>query len=277
MKKLTCFISIVMVAALFSSCSSTVTTDDFGKAVQNGMEDRWAYQDSADPIDDTNFAKEYGAAVDKELSRVSKYKDAEFEDPEVAKIAEEYIDTLEAQSKLCEDDAYDYWTMDYNFMALQWYRRNAINALSKKYTFTFAGQNLEIYKDMMNDKKNAFVARMKENPKQVEEAFTILDSKAEAEYDWYSCKVKVKNNTDALFPSFAIIYRTKSSDGTTIESENYAHIDNFEAGSTTWTNEFGSDLKPGYTIEVYAYVAGEEAYSTDWPVELDKPITIKIK
>lgn len=276
MKKFLFMVLAAIMLLSFTACGpSTISNEKAGEAVKAALEARWAYQESSTETTTVDNAGEvYAAATNAELEPVVDLKEAEFEDEAMGTAVKEYISILEKQIDLYSKYDGDYWTQEYNNMIYRRERQNAIKTIVDKSGVEFTGTSKENFDSIMdpNEFKN-----LSEDAEIVDEAFTIVDKSCEPEYDWYNIKLKVTNNTGYTFPEFAVIYRVKTEDGTTASSQEYTYIENFEAGSTAWTQDFGYDAKPGRTYEAYGYIAGLQDGYIDYECKLKEPVIIEVK
>lgn len=266
--------SIVVVLAL-CGCSSTVSSDKVKKSIESGLSDRWEYQSTAyyDESKGSELVEYYNAAVDYELEPIVKYKESEFENAELGKLVKAYIGVLENQKKMLADNNGDPMTIDYNFSTYQWERHNLLKEIDQICQFEFEGEDAETFDDIISEK---YYEKMKDNPKQVDEAFSIITHSEKKVYDWYEAKIKVRNNTDRTYATFALIYRLKAKDGTILESEEYVYIDEFVADSVTWTDDYGYEFKEGRSVEIYGYAYHLEDGYIGQTIDLKEPLVINI-
>lgn len=229
----------------------TFTNEEFASDFQAGLIARWAWQDTFDLQESVDSLSQFiSKSNDKELESLEKYKDAEFEDGAFSEIVQKYITLLEGQNEMAVSGKYDFWTLYYNYHVYQWERQNLVKSINEFCTFDFSGADLDSYNELLSADMFGI-----DSFELIDNAITISDYSYEQNLDMNLVKVKVENHTIFDFPSFDILYRIKSPDGTIKSSEEYAMISNFPANSVAWSGEMWHDIEYGDTIEVYGYAA----------------------
>ncbi|MCE9677200.1 hypothetical protein LPC27_15585 [Paraclostridium bifermentans] len=220
MKKLILLLSAIILSLSMVACSSTGGDDKgqdkaFLKDAKKSFNARASYLADVESgkvtLNENEYLKE---AVLKEKKILEKYKDAEFDNPELGKLAKDYIEGLNKQEesiKYYSSDVMKYeklWTEGYDM------RSTAITTLVDKF-------GLELDKKSFEElKNNAQVVKEKNDVKDKVDKMlkSIKFEKVKEEYDWKDYEAIVENNTGVDFESFFLDVKLLDSDGVVVES-----------------------------------------------------------
>lgn len=220
MKKIILVVSAIILSLSMVACSST---DSNGKAkdkafikdAKKSYEARSAYLADVDSgritASENEFRKE---AVKKESEIMDKYKDAEFDNPELGKLAKDYVEGLNKQ-----DESLKYYSSDVSKYDKLWQegydmRSTVLTTLVDKFGLKMSDKSFEELKN------NAQV--VKENNEVKTKVDKMLKSikfeKVKEEYDWKEYEAVVENTTGVDFESFFLDVKLLDSDGVIVES-----------------------------------------------------------
>lgn len=220
MKKILLLVSSIILSLSMVACSST-ESDDKGKDKAFIKDAKKSFEARADYLADVESGKITSTedvylkeAVNKEKEIIDKYKDAEFDNPELGKLAKDYIDGLNKQDEALKYYANDFmkydklWTEGYDM------RSTALTTLVDKFGLEMDDES---FKELQN---NAQV--VKEN-KEVESKINemvknIKFEKVKEEYDWKDYEAVVENTSGVDFDSFFLDVKLLDADGVIVES-----------------------------------------------------------
>lgn len=220
MKKIILLISTLMLSVVMVACSSAETEEKgkdkaFIKDVKKSFDARSIYLSDVDSgkitLSEDKYLKE---AVLKEKNILEKYKDAEFDNPELSKLAKDYIDGLNKQEESIKYYNSDYvkyeklWTEGYDI------RSTTLTTLVDKFGLQMTD---EAFEDLKN---NAQVVKEKNDTKaKVDEMLkTIKFEKTKEEYGWKDYESIVQNTSGVDFESFFLDVKLLDSDDVVVES-----------------------------------------------------------
>lgn len=220
MKKILLLVSAIILSLSLVACSSASGSEKgednaFIKDVKKSFEARSKYIDSVEsqkePVEVNVYYKE---AVLKEKSILEKYKEAKFDNPELGKVAQDYLEGLNKQ-----EDSLKYFTSDLVKFDEKWQegynlRSTALTTLVDKF-----GLKLN-EKDFEDLKNNAQV--VKENDAIKSKVDTMVkDIKFEQikdEYGWKDYEATVANTAGVDFESFYLDVKLLDKEGVVVES-----------------------------------------------------------
>lgn len=220
MKKIILLLTALTLSLSMVACSSSGDNDKgedkaFIKDAKKSFNARSSYIDDVESgkitLNENEYFKE---AVNKEKEILIKYKDAEFDNPELGKLAKDYIEGLNKQEealKYYTSDIVKYdklWTEGYNM------RSTALTTLVDKF-------GLELDEKAFEELKNnaQVVKENNEIKSKVDEMLkSIKFEKVKEEYDWKDYEAVVENTTGVDFESFFLDIKLVDSDGVIVES-----------------------------------------------------------
>ena len=220
MKKIALLLSIFILSLSMVACSSTDGDSKgqdkrFLKDIKKSFNERASYIADAEEgrlnLDENEYLKE---AVIKEKKILQKYKNLEFNNPELGKLAKDYIEGLNKQEesiKYYASDAIKYdklWTEGYDM------RSTAITTLVNKFGLELDSKSFEELKN------NAQIVKEKNDLKDKVNKMvkSIKFKKVKEEYDWKDYEAIVENNTGVDFENFFLDVKLLDSDGVVVES-----------------------------------------------------------
>lgn len=226
MKKILSVLSAFILMFSVVGCSqneSTGADKKFIKAVEKGLDARWDYLDSNEYQNaDEKTALE--TAVQKELEKIQEFKDAEFDNPELGKLAKDYIASVEAQKEALKyyNDVVKYsekWDEAYD------QRSEYVVTLVDKFGVKV---DEEGYKDL---KENAQVVKEenKVSEKLDEEMKKIKFELVSNEYGWKTYEATIQNNTGVDIQDFYLDIALKDAEDV-VAGKTQAYING------TWKN-----------------------------------------
>lgn len=169
MKKIVLLLSVVCSLFIVSGCgndSKSKTTNSnkeeyadkaFLEDFKQGLYDRWDF-DGGDNKDDV--PKYFKDSIDKELNRLSKYKDKKFKDLTLQEYAIKYINILKKSRELDDKDYNEYY-ISFNdnksngYYKLYVERTGLIKDIVKKYKVEFDSKHKDIYDKLVSDNSKA--------------------------------------------------------------------------------------------------------------------------
>lgn len=219
MKKIVVILSSFLICLSAVACSNSdepkSQDKSFMKDIKKSFDARVSYLDDVDSgkitLDENEYLKE---AVLKEKAILEKYQDAEFDSPELAKLAKDYISALNTQ-----EDALKYYVSDYDKFNKLWTegydeRSTILTTLVDKF-----GLEMD-EKDFAEIKNNAQIVKEKNDIQ--EKVDTILKSikfeKVKEEYGWKDYETVVENTAGVDFESFYLDVKLLDADGVVVES-----------------------------------------------------------
>lgn len=219
MKKLLTILSSFIICLSMVACSSSDESKGQDKAfikdIKKSFEARSNYLDDVDSGKVTLNENEYlEEAVKKEKEIIEKYKDAEFDSPELAKLAKDYITALDTQEESLKYYSNDFtkfdklWTEGYDT------RSTILTALIEKFGLDIDDKAIEELKT------NAQVVEEKNEIKEKIDKMLkdIKFEKVKEEYDWKDYEAIVENTTGVDFDYFYLDVKLIDADDIIIES-----------------------------------------------------------
>lgn len=220
MKKVILALSTLLLSLSMVACSSTESEEKgkdkaFIKDVKKSFEARSNYLDDVDSgkvtLDEDEYLKE---AVFKEKEILEKYKDAEFDSPELGKLAKDYLDGLNKQ-----EESLKYYTSDFMKHEKLWtegydVRSTTLTTLVDKFGLEMTD---EAFKELKNNaqvvkEKNDIQAKVDEMLK------SIKFEKVKEEYGWKDYEAIVENTTGVDFESIFLDVKLIDADDVIVES-----------------------------------------------------------
>ena len=219
MKKVLTILTTLLLSLSLVACSSSDETKpqdkNFVKDVGKSFEARSKYIDEVNSgkivVDENEYLKE---AVLKEKNILEKYKDAEFDSPELSKLAEDYLNALDKQENSLKYYSNDYikyeknWTEGYNE------RSTILTTLVDKF-------GVKLDEKAFNElKQNAQVVKENNEIKEKIDAITksIKFEKVKDEYGWKDYEAIVENNSGVDLESYYLDVKLIDKDGVVVES-----------------------------------------------------------
>ena len=233
-KRLFSLLICILATTMLVACGGGASVEEsFVKDAAKGLQARWDISDQSDTAGVTD-GKSFVACVDAELDAISKYKDSEFEDEALGKLAVEYIELLE-KSKSLASDYYDknYETFNSEYTPLNQRRSQIIKTLSEDYQLPID----EDHKDTLN----TFIADANLNTAVQDIISSTSFEKTEDDYGWKKYEATVENTTDKTFESFWFDISLLDKDGVVVETQS-AHTENWKPGDKH-RFEFSTDAK----------------------------------
>ena len=223
MKIKSILLPIIMSVTLFTvGCSSNKVEEPksqdtkFIVDVEKALEDRWRYVSKVESgkIDVESESKYLKECVNKELSRLEKYEDANFNDARLRGIMLDYLDALNTQLDAVKYYSSDYgkyddlWTEGYNL------RSTAIVELVDDYGLRVDENYLDEIKD------NAQVVKENDNlNKEIEKISKSIEFvKVNEEYGYKDYSAVVENTTSVKFDDFYVDVKLIDEDGIIVDT-----------------------------------------------------------
>lgn len=267
--------------------TKTISTDEFITSLKKGLEKRWKISKSHDEeaqyyVSESDYADNLKLCVDAELDNISNYKNSEFEDEEVGKLAKEYIEILEAQKEDLDNMTSKMYATIYNYIGVYGNRRaNVLTALNDISEITFeSDDNNEIFKEISTPNKDVNKDEVITNTISIEKTDAYYDDFGdEGIGDYYNVYITIKNNTN--IPLYAIYLNVTpyDEDGVALESK-FAVYKNVKAYAKTrnsalfFRDDLTRDNIKEFKVESYT-IYDEQGYTYD--EVLDEPVTIEYK
>lgn len=223
-KKILGLFMIIMLSVSVVACSSGGDSKDESKGkdkqfiedLGKGLKKRWdlASKEEAGTLNlEQNQA--YEKFVEAEMDAVSKYKDAEFDSPELGKLAKDYIKALEDSKeaiKYYSNDPLKFselWEKPYNE------RSTILLTLVDKFGLKVDEKEFKVLKD------NAQVVNEENDSKEKIDAMVkgIKFEKVKDEYDWKTYQATVENTGDLDLQDFYLDINLIDKDGVIIETQ----------------------------------------------------------
>lgn len=223
MKRVLVFIMCITVAICFAACGESKSVDDsFIEAEASGLQARWDLSDQHDKDKVEDNAENFIACVDAELNKVSEFKDSEFEDKTLGKLAKEYIDILE-KSKDLASKYYDknYKTFDKQYTPLNQRRSQIIQKFSEDYKMPIDKEHQSTLDEFIADAKLTSAVQEIINNAKFE--------KVSDEYGWKEYEAVLENTADQKFDYFVFNINLVDKDGVVVETQS-ASTDNWDVG-----------------------------------------------
>ena len=227
-----------------------ITTDEFIESLKNGLEARWEASESQRAEEYTTsesaYIAYYASLDDAELNNIGNYRDCDFQDESVGKLAKEYIETLEAQKEELNDFPYKMYTVGYNYhFVYNNHRANILSAFNNISEITF-------YSD---DKNEAFQSECVVYPnvddEPLENVISVLNTDAYYKSygdgvvgDVYDVYATIKNNTNFNLDYIYLDVTPYDEDGVALDPQSilYENIEPYESVKSS-TPFFRDDIK----------------------------------
>ncbi len=219
MKRVLTILTTLLLSLSLVACSSSdepkAQDKNFVKDVGKSFDARAKYINDVESgkitLNENEYLKE---AVLKEKNILEKYKDADFDNPELGKLAVDYLNALNKQEdslKYYSNDYFKYeknWTEGYNE------RSTILTTLVDKF-----GVKLD-EKSFADLKQNAQVVKENNEIKEKIDAITksIKFEKVKEEYDWKDYEAIVENNSGVDLESYYLDVKLIDKDGVVVES-----------------------------------------------------------
>lgn len=192
--------------------------------LEKALESRWNYVSKVenDEIKVESDSEYYKECVNKELSKLETYKEAEFKDARLRKLMLDYIEGLNTQ--LDSIKYYDIDMLKYNELWTQGY-----NLRSKVIVELVEDYGLKVDEKELNKiKVNVQVLKEDEGvEKEVEElSKTIKFQEVKNEYGYKTYSAIVENTTSVKFESFYLNIKLIDADGVVVETA-ISSVDNW--------------------------------------------------
>lgn len=203
--------------ACSSSDESSGQDKAFIKDIKKSFEARSSYLDDVESgkitLNENEYLKE---AVLKEKKIIEEYKDAEFDSPELGKLAKDYINALDTQ-----EESIKYYSNDYTKFDKLWTegydkRSTILTTLIDKFGLAINDKAIEELKT------NAQVVEEKNDTKEHIDNMVkkIKFEKVKEEYDWDYYEATVENTSGVNFDYFYLDIKLLDSEGIIVESNN---------------------------------------------------------
>ena len=234
MRRIMKVLFVLMFVFGMTACGSTksngpLTNDDYVKYVAQGLEARWQLTDAID-TSKPETKDDYESYINAELNVLSPLKDREFENTDMKKLADQYLEVLNESLKVVQND----WgtnKYDDNWNEVRDNRTvilNTINDLIK-----------------IPVKKQSTLDGLLNEGKLVVQIRKIIEStqfkKKKDDYGYVTYQAKVKNTTNQNFSYFSFNIKLYDKDGVVVETTS-ASTDNWTQGETH-IFEFSTDEK----------------------------------
>lgn len=246
-----------------SDCEYQLTVDGgFMKSLSKGLMARW---DKSDDIEkngsDSDEQDIYSEYCNIELKEIEDFYEQKFENKELGRDAQKYID-LVREAK----DATKYYTVDYNVYSSKWddvYAKRTVllKKFVEEYGLTVDKEYQETIDGLLVDASAAEEQqKIKESIEKMIETFSI--SAKEDEWGNKTYKLKMKNTTDRTFKYFYADINVIDADGNIIGGGNMGQIESWEPGQEAVTDVyFDTDTTPeGYTLKYTPHYNTGEYY-----------------
>lgn len=225
-KRLFSVLLCVLVATFLAACggaSSKTVEESFLSAEAKGLQARWDISDKQEAEGTTTTAESFTACIDAELNAVSEFKEAEFEDETLGKLATEYIGILE-KSKELVSNYYDknYETFNSEYTPINQRRSQIIKTLSEDYQLPIDEDHQDTLKTFIVDANLTLAVQ------DIISSTTFEMTKDD--YGWKDYEAVVENTTEKTFESFWFDINLVDKDGVVVETQN-AYTENWKPGS----------------------------------------------
>lgn len=232
-------VTLVISTMVLFGCGEQLSTDEaFIKDLESGLEARW---DIIEESDDDENSKEYWESLfNAELSKISKYKDKDFEDKTLGKLAKEYIEAIEGGKKALEkhDPESNYQRFWNDYSPYYGQRAKVFNKINK------GSYGLKVTDSKYQDDFDGLVA----TGWAVNLMETIKFKKIDDGWGNITYKAKEKNTSgyDYDYLQFEILEKDK--DGNTVNTT-YSNVSNWDNGTERELDFFvDSNKTKGYEI-----------------------------
>ncbi|MED9947978.1 MAG: FxLYD domain-containing protein [Peptacetobacter hiranonis] len=239
MKKILSVLSAFILMISVVGCAqneSTGADKKFIKAVEKGLDARWDYLESNDYLN-SDEREGLEKAIQKELEKVQEFKDAEFDNPELGKLANDYIASVEGQKEALKyysdpikysekwDDAFDK-------------RCEYISTLVDKFGVKVDEEGYKEIKDnaQIVKEENAMNKKLDEEMKKIN--FELVSN----EYGWKTYEATVQNNTGVDIQDFYLDIALKDADGV-VAGKTQAYLDGVWKAGDKAKLTFETDVK----------------------------------
>ncbi|KPI51588.1 hypothetical protein C4097_10640 [Clostridioides difficile] len=228
-KKILSLLTVMLLSVFMVACSSGGETKDESKGkdkqfiedLGKGLKERWALA-SKDEAGTLNLKENeaYEKFVKVEMDAVSKYKDAEFDSPELGKLAKDYIKALEDSKESIKYYSKDelkfleLWEKPYNE------RSTILLTLVDKFGLKVDEKEFKVLKD------NAQIVNEENASKEKIDAMVkgIKFEKVKDEYDWKTYQATVENTSDLDLQDFYLDINLIDKDGVIIDTQTSTSI-----------------------------------------------------
>lgn len=220
MKKIMSLLGIMILSLSIVACSSNGQDNkgkdkDFIKDVKKSFETRSDFIADVESgkivLDENEYLKE---AVLKEKEIIKKYKDEEFDNPEIGKLAKDYIEGLNKQEESLKYYSNDYmkyekiWSEGYDM------RSTALTTLVDKFGLEL---DEKVFEELRNNAQ--VVKEESEIENKVDEMLkNIKFEKVKEEYDWKDYEAVIQNTTGVDFEYFYLDIKLLDSEDVVVES-----------------------------------------------------------
>lgn len=221
-------------ADLAASCELAQTIDgQYLLAMQKGLETRWDFIENSDEstMTDKEFIDFRLKTINCELDILSKFKDMEFENPELQKKAMDYIELLEESVEVM--NAYTSTSQEYlpNWNRIYSKRSILVIDLYQNHGLKFNSKYQQTVDDMVKEsvtyqKQQAFETTLQGMVDQIQ--FNLVTN----DYGWKTYSAQITNGTDKTFDYFGLSVDLLDANGTILASEYTNQISNFAPGAT---------------------------------------------
>lgn len=226
-KRLFSILLCVLVASFLAACgsggvASKGADDKFIKAEAKGLQARWDISDQQEKEGKETTGNDFIACVDAELNEVAAFKDAEFEDETLGKLAKEYIEILEKSKELAEN-YYDknIMTFDSEYTPINQRRSQIIKTFNDDYNLPIDDDHQDTLKTFLADAELTTAVQ------------DIISSTSfeleEDDYGWKKYQAVVENTTDKTFEYFNFNVSLVDQDGVVVDTQN-ASTENWKPG-----------------------------------------------
>ncbi|MFR6257418.1 MAG: FxLYD domain-containing protein [Anaerovoracaceae bacterium] len=236
-------ILLIMVLGLFA-CGEKSTDDKFLKDLAIGLQDRWDLNNDDTDEELTN------ELVDAELIKISKYKDAEFEDKKLQELAINYISMLEQQNEALTYITSDILKFDKLWSEAYNERSKIIVEINDKYDLPIDSKHEKDLSVLIDNEKGVKSAEKLE--KQLNEMLNAGDFSKVENYGSYDCTLTVENTIDRDFSYFEVNINFLDADSVIIEST-VDSVENWNSGTKNKFNFYVDSDFDKYEVSVGYY------------------------
>ena len=209
------FIICISMVACSSSDESKGQDKAFIKDIKKSFEARSNYLEDVESgkitLDENEYLKE---AVKKEQEIIDKYNDAEFDSPELSKLAKDYIKALDTQEESLKYYSNDYMKFDKLWTEGYDKRSTILTTLIDKFGLVINDEAIEELKT------NAQVVEEKNETKEkIDKMLKDIEfEKVKEEYEWKYYEAIVENTSGVDFDYFYLDVKLLDADGVIVES-----------------------------------------------------------
>lgn len=251
MKKIVLLLSVVCSLFIVGGCGNdnksktTSSTKEeysdkaFLEDFKQGLYDRWDYANNNE-IESVGVAEYYKTLADKELNKISKYKNEKFKDSDLQEQAIKYINNLNKSKTF---DTQDYLSHEYSttlnsanpYTKLYKERVIMVNDIVKKYNIKFDTKYKEDYTNIKNFASDAIKDAEKESKISAIVENLSFENKSKGYYE-----AVVENNSGYSFDSISISINLINSDGVVVDTKS-DYIQNIEDGQKFLIKFYAND------------------------------------